>query len=164
MSVHWDSNETLGNEQDENYTKNVTCCFNKFCKYHLRKQQLHDHFPLISQIIQARRTRLAWHCCRSLDILLWTPTYGHTSVGRPAKNYINQLSADTGCRLMDLPKAMNDRDGWWERVKGIYAISMTWWRWWVLILSRYTSQQITTLNQVFKKWSDSEQQKSGWVA
>ena len=35
--------------------------------------------------------------CRSKDkltsdILLWTPTHGHTNVSRPAKTYIHQLS------------------------------------------------------------------------
>ena len=29
--------------------------------------------------------------------------YEHTSVGQPSKTYIHQLSADTGCRLEDLP-------------------------------------------------------------
>ena len=30
------------------------------------------------------------------DILLWTPTYGHTSLGWQAKTYIYQLCVDTG--------------------------------------------------------------------
>ena len=38
------------------------------------------------------------------DILLWTP----------AKVYICQLCANTGYRLEDLPRAMTDRDRWWE--------------------------------------------------
>ena len=35
-------------------------------------------------------------------ILWWTIIYGHTSVGRPHKTYIDQLSADTGCLQEDL--------------------------------------------------------------
>ena len=31
---------------------------------------------------------------------------------------------DTGCRLEDLPRMMDNRDGWWERVKGIPAVDV----------------------------------------
>ena len=31
-----------------------------------------------------------------------------------ARNYIQQLCADTGCSLEDLPGAIDDRDGWRE--------------------------------------------------
>ena len=50
---------------------------------------------------------------------------GRAKVGRPARIYIQQLCADTGCTLEDLPGAIDDRDGWRER-----ASSVTWWWWW----------------------------------
>ena len=50
------------------------------------------------------------------DVLLWTPTHGHTSVGRPAKTYIHQLRVYTDCSLKDLPRAMNDLN-WWQESK-----------------------------------------------
>ena len=70
-------------------------------------------------------------CSISMDefmsnVLLWTPTHGRANVGQPAKTYQHQLSADTGCSLEDLPGAMDDRDGWSERVKDIRAVSATW--------------------------------------
>ena len=42
-------------------------------------------------------------------------------VGQAARTYIQQLYADTGCSLEDLPGAVDDRDGWHERVREIYA-------------------------------------------
>ena len=48
------------------------------------------------------------------DVLLWTPTHGHTSIFWPAKIYIHQLCADTKCRVEDLPKVMTHRHGWRE--------------------------------------------------
>ena len=45
------------------------------------------------------------------DILLCTPSHGRRKVGRPARTYIPQLCADTGCNLEDIPVAMDDRDG-----------------------------------------------------
>ena len=38
----------------------------------------------------------------------------HTTIGRPTTIYIHQLCIDTGCSLVDLPRAMTDRD---ERIK-----------------------------------------------
>ena len=55
------------------------------------------------------------------DILLWTPSHGRAKAERSARTYIKQLCVDTGCSLEDLPEAMNDREGWRERVKDIRA-------------------------------------------
>ena len=40
---------------------------------------------------------------------------------RPARTYIQQLSVDTGCSPEELPEAMDDREGWRERVRDIRA-------------------------------------------
>ena len=37
--------------------------------------------------------------------------------------YIYQLCANTRCYVEDLLRVMADRDGWQEKVKGIFAIS-----------------------------------------
>ena len=44
---------------------------------------------------------------------------GQAKAGRPARTYIQQLCEDTGCNPEDLPKAMNDREKWRERVRDI---------------------------------------------
>ena len=51
------------------------------------------------------------------------PTHGRAKAGRPARTYIQQLCEDTGCCPEDLPRAMNDREEWRERVRDIRAIS-----------------------------------------
>ena len=43
------------------------------------------------------------------DVLLWTPSDGRAKGGRPARTYIQQLCADTGCSAEDLLKVMDDR-------------------------------------------------------
>ena len=70
------------------------------------------------------------HCWRSRDelirdVLLWTPTHGRAKAGRPARTYIQQLCEDTGCCPEDLPRAMNDREVWRERVRDIRATTAT---------------------------------------
>ena len=79
-------------------------------------------------------SRHAGHCWRSRDelirdVLLWTPTHDRAKAGRPARTYIQQLCEDTGCCPEDLPRAMNDREKWRERVRDIRATSAIWW-WW----------------------------------
>ena len=86
-------------------------------------------------------TRHAGHCWRSRDelirdVLLWIPAHGHAKAGRPARKYIQQLCEDTGCCPEDLPRAMNDREEWRERVRDIRATSTIWWWWWYRILNR----------------------------
>ena len=77
-----------------------------------------------------RRTTHAGHCWRNKyelisNILLWTPSYGRSKVGRPAKTYVQQLCSDRGYSLEDLPGAMDDRDGWREGAREIRAGCVT---------------------------------------
>ena len=55
------------------------------------------------------------------DVLLWTPSHGRAKAGQPARTYIQQLYADSGCRPEDLPEAMVDGERWRERVRDIRA-------------------------------------------
>ena len=108
---------------------------NKSWQQHPTRHQLYGHLPPITKTIQVRRTRHAGHCWRSRDelirdVLLWIPTHGRAKAGRPARTYIQQLCEDTGCCPEDLPRAMNDWEEWWERVRDIRATSAIWWWWW----------------------------------
>ena len=110
---------------------------NKSWQQHPTRHQLYGHLPPITKTIQVRRTRHAGHCWRSRDelirdVLLWIPTHGRAKAGRPARTYIQQLCEDTGCCPEDLPRAMNDREEWRERVRDIRAASMIWWWWWLI--------------------------------
>ena len=100
---------------------------NKSWKQQPRKYQLYGHLPPIAKTIQVRWTRHAGHYWRSKDklisdILMWTPSHGQANVGRPTRTYIQQLCADTGPSL----EAMDNWEGWQERVRDIRASSTTW--------------------------------------
>ena len=41
------------------------------------------------------------------------------------QRHIKQLCADTGCSLEDLPEAMDDIEGWRERVRDIHTDGAT---------------------------------------
>ena len=132
---YMDANKTAGEETRWQLHKNLRAILNKSWQQHPTRHQLYGHLPPITKTIQVRRTRHAGHCWRSRDelirdVLLWIPTHGHTKAGRPARTYIQQLCEDTGCCPEDLPRAMNDRQEWRERVRDIRAAStIWWWRW-----------------------------------
>ena len=110
--------------------------------YRFRKWTRRHEFKSWTRLLlekqgRVRRTRHAGHCWRSRDelirdVLLWTPTHGRAKAGRPARTYIQQLCENTGCCPEDLPRAMNDREEWRERVRDIRATSAIWWWWWLL--------------------------------
>ena len=112
---------------------------NKSWRQHPTRHQLYGHLPPVTKTIQVRRTRHAGHCWRSRDelirdILLWTPKHGRAKAG----TYIQQLCEDTRCCPEDLPRAMNDREEWLERVRDIRATSTTWW-WWLMLCEMHSA-------------------------
>ena len=139
----WTLTKRLEKKLDGNYTRMLRAILNKSWRQHPTRHQLYGHLPPITKTIQVRRTRHAGHCWRSSDelirdVLLWTPTHGRAKAGRPARTYIQQLCEDTGCCHADLPRAMNDREEWRERVRDIRATSATWWWWWWWLLLLFT--------------------------
>ena len=126
----WTLTKRIEKKLDGNYERMLRRIMNKSWKQHSTKQQLYSHLPPISKTIQVRH---CGHCWRSKDelisnILLWTPSRG--CVGRQTRTYLHQLCADSGCSLEDRLGAMDDRDGWSERIREISAPSATWWWWW----------------------------------
>ena len=133
----WTLTKRLEKKLDGNYTRMLRAILNKSWQQHPTRHQLYGHLPPIMKTIQVRRTRHAGHCWRSRDelirdVLLWIPSHGRAKAGRPARTYIQQLCEDTGCCPEDLPRAMNDREEWRERVKDIRATSAIWW-WWHIV-------------------------------
>ena len=120
----------LENKLDGNYTRMLRAILNKPWRQHPTKQQLYGHLTPATKTIKIRRTRRAGHCWRSRDdlvrdVLQWTPSQGRAKAERPARTYIQQLCADAGCSPEDLPKAMDDKEEWRERVRNIRADSAT---------------------------------------
>ena len=131
----WTQTKRIEKKLDGNYTRMMCAILNMSWRHHQTKQQLYGHLTPIMKTIQVRWTRYVGHWWRSRDelisdILQWTPSHGLAKVGRPARTYIQQLCADTGCSPEDLPEAKDDREEWRERVRDIQANGATWWWWW----------------------------------
>ena len=145
-----DANKRREKKLDGNYTRMLRAILKKSWRQHPTRRQLYGHLPPIAKTIQVRWTRHAGHCRRSRDelirdVLLWTPTHGRAKAGRTARTCIQQLCEDTGCCPEDLPRAMNDREKWRERVRDICAISAIWWWWWLSLLDKYPREVWTLI-------------------
>ena len=104
---------------------------NKSWKQHPTKQRLYCHLPPISKTVQTRRTRYTGHFWRSKDglisdVLFWTSSHGHDSIGRLTRTYLQQFCTDTGWSLEDQPEAMDDRNEWRKRIKRVCAGIVNW--------------------------------------
>ena len=125
----WTLTKQMEKKLDGNYTRMLRAILNKSWRQHPTQKQLYGHLPPITRAIKIRRTRHCWRSRDELisDELLWTPSHGRAKVGRLARTYTQQLCTDTRCSPEDLPKAMDDREGWWERVRNIRTERVTWW-------------------------------------
>ena len=157
----WTLTKRLEKKLDGNYTRMLRAILNKSWQQHPTRHQLYGHLPPITKTIQVRRTRHAGHCWRSRDelirdVLLWIPTHSRAKAGRPARTYIQQLCEDTGCCPEDLPRAMNDREEWRERVRDIRTTSAIWWWWWVLFSINHLFAHSLNVKQLYlTHWEDS---------
>ena len=144
-----------GEKVDGNYTRMLWAILNKSWRHQPTKQQLYGHLPPVTKTIKIRWTRHAGHYWGSSnelvsDVLQWNPSQGRAKVGRPAWTYIQQICVDTGCSPEDLPKAIDDREGWRKRVREIRADSVTWWWWWWWILSCFYDHQLKYFGVVWQ--------------
>ena len=125
-STTWTLTKRMEKKLDGNYTKMLWVILNKSWRQYPTMQQLYGHLPPIAKTIKVRRTRHAGHSWRSRDelisdVFLWTSSHGRTKAGQPARTYIQQLCADTGCSPEDLPERWTiGRSG--ERGSGISVL------------------------------------------
>ena len=114
--------------------------------------------PPVMKTIKVRRTRHAGHCWRSKDelisdVFLQTPSRGRAKAERLARTYIQQLYADTACSPEDLPEAMDDREGWQERVRDIRTVGATrWWEW--ALVNFLNCEMIFLKHRIYQKISN----------
>ena len=133
----WMQTKHMEKKLDGNDTRMLQVILNKSWRQHPTKQQLYGHLPPMMKTIQVRQIRHAGHFWRSReklisDVLPWTPSHEQAKAGWPARTYIEQLCADTGCSLQDLSGVMDNKESWWERVREIRAGGATWWWWWLV--------------------------------
>ena len=116
-SISWTVTASLERKLDGAYTRMLRAALNKSWEDHLTNKELYGEIPRITSTIRQQRLRFAGHCWRSknelaAEVLLWEPSHGKRTRGRPRKTFIDQLEADTGCTREELKGAMGDREDW----------------------------------------------------
>ena len=126
----WTITKRMEKKIDGNYTRILPAIMSNSWRWHPTKQLLYGYLPPIMKNIQVRRARHVGHCWRSKEELisgipLWVDSFTWTSKSKTT--YIQQLCADIGCSLEDLPGAMDDNERWREKVRDIRDDGSTWW-------------------------------------
>ena len=127
-SISWTLTSALEKKIDCSYTRMLRAALNKSWTDHLSNAELYGNIPRVTATIRQQRLRFAGHCWRSKnelssEVLLWEPSHGKRSRGRPRKTYVDQLIADTAYSYEDLANLMDDRDRWKELINESRASS-----------------------------------------
>ena len=95
------------------YTRMLRMALNVSFKQHIPNIQLYGELPPVSTTVQQRRMRLAGHCVRHDDEVLWQPTDGHANRGRQTMTYVDNMLQDTWLgNTSELQTVMMDRGCW----------------------------------------------------
>ena len=80
-------------------------------------------WPLTSHLINhpSKMNKIWWLLLRKQLSPMDTHVWSHQCW--LIKTYIYQLCVNTGCRLEEMPRMMDNRDGWWERGMRILQVS-----------------------------------------
>ena len=119
-SEAWTINKSLEKKIDGCYTRMLRMCLGVSWKQKLTNEQLYQELSKITCKIAERRMKLAGHCIRhpelsASSLVLWEPTEGTASPGRPAVTYVDNLCRDLDVEDVDeIKTAMNDRAQWRE--------------------------------------------------
>ena len=119
----WTLKPTLEKSLDGCYTRMLRAVLNISKNAHVTNRILYKGIPRVSDKIAVRRMRLAGHCQRHQELpasklVLWEPTHGHRSRGRPALTYVDILKKDAGAQsTKELARRMENRDHWKQRRK-----------------------------------------------
>ena len=115
-------------------------------------------YTVTSKTIQIRGKRHASHSWKSKgelisDVPQWTPSLGQVGVEHSTSTYLQQLCTDTGCRLADRLKAINDIDEWRGRVREIHLRGTTWYIYkYIPTLPKREVTQVQLLSSIHQVW------------
>jgi len=120
-ATSWTLTKSLEKSLDGAYTRMLRAVLDLSWKQHPTLKELYDNIPPVSSTIRDRRLRFAGHCFRSKeeiasDLILWQPSHGLRTPGRPSKTFVDKLAEDMNCKTEELKNLMNDRKEWKERV------------------------------------------------
>ena len=122
-SETWTLTPSLEKSLNGCYTRMLRVAFNVSWRDRLTNEQLYGNIPRVTEKIRARRLQFAGHCFRhpelpAHDVLLWQPTHGRRSRGRPAASFTKLMLKDTNTETVEeVQQLLGDRY-LWRRISG----------------------------------------------
>ncbi|KXJ06531.1 hypothetical protein AC249_AIPGENE24955 [Exaiptasia diaphana] len=119
----WSMTESMVKSLSGAYTRMLRKALNVHWSSRTTNDEVYGELPRLDVKIAERRLRLAGHCYRHPELstqklILWEPTHGTRSRGRPQSNYVDTLKRDTGAiSSHELATLMEDRVVWSAIVK-----------------------------------------------
>ena len=128
--------------------KDITCCYKQILESVPYKAT--TVWPLASYLPDHSRwiNYTVYYWC-SQNKLMSKVLHNANQCWPATKTYIHQFCVDIGCHLEDILRTMSHRDGWQERVKGIYGISKNWWWYWHYNIFYFSFIEIISLFYLF---------------
>ena len=134
-SETWTLPVRLQKRLDGCYTRLLMRAKNLSWKQHPTLNQIYEELIPASTLVRQRRTQFAGHCQRATNeivssLVLWKP---HADGRRGRKlTFPDVISRDTGVRVENLKRAMEDRDVWKSYVESVVSTEVErWWWWWL---------------------------------
>ena len=114
----WSLKPTL--QKSSGYTRMLRAVLNISKSTHVTNRILYEGIPRVSEKVAVRRMRLAGHCQRHQELpasklVLWEPTHGHRSRGRPRLTFVDVLKDAGAQSTNELARCMENRDDWKQR-------------------------------------------------
>ena len=119
----WTLTETMEKSLSGTYTRMLRQALNVHWSSHTTNEQLYGVLPMLPDKVASRRLQLVGHCYRHPELstqklVLWEPTHGRKSRGRPRSTFVNTLMRDTGATSVnELASLMEARDVWRGHVR-----------------------------------------------
>ena len=117
-SETWTITKSMAKRIDGCYTRMLRMALNINWKERRTNREVYGDLPRVTTKIQERRMKLAGHVVRHDDLVanklvLWEPTHGRRSRGRPPITYVDVLRDDAEAEnVNELRALMNDRLLW----------------------------------------------------
>ena len=121
-SATWSLSKSEEKRLDGCYTRMLKKVYNIKGITKISNERLYKGLSPVSDIIKARRLRLAGHTFRDQTspahlTVTWDPSHGTLSRGRPAHTLIDTLLRDTGLdNIRELECCMSEKNEWRNRV------------------------------------------------
>ena len=119
----WTLTPAMEKSLDGCYTRMLRAAFNISWRDMVTNAELYQGIQKVTEKIRAKRLQFVGHCQRHPElpvqqVLLWHPTHGTRSRGRPATNFTKQLMKEAQAETVEELKQLIESRDLWRSISG----------------------------------------------